>query len=107
MSTTPRRAGSASHWGSTPPLTSSSAGKIGLFTAGGYGDMRRLLRLRTDGTTGGEPINGGLFTTPNTAGASFAGQAHITMSTDGKSVYVTGLGRSTHQGRNRDLRSEK
>ena len=82
-------------------------GKIGLFTQGGHGDVRRLLRLRTDGTTGGEPLVGGLFTPPNTAVGSFAGQAHIAMSPDGKWVFVTGLGRSDRQGKSRDMRSER
>ncbi len=90
-----------------PTSMATAAGKIGLFTQGGHGDVRRLLRLRTDGTTGGEPIDGGLFTSAKTAVPSFAGQAHIAMSPDGKWVYVTGLGRSDRQGKSRDMRLEK
>ncbi|MBL8796526.1 MAG: SMP-30/gluconolactonase/LRE family protein [Planctomycetia bacterium] len=67
------------------------AGKLGCFTVGGIHDIRRLLRLRTDGTTGGEPIEGGRFT--EKAG-SFKGQGHIALSPDGKWVYVTGQGRA-------------
>ena len=84
-----------------------AAGKIALFTQGGHGDLRRLLRLRTDGTTGGESIIGGLFTPPNTAVPSYAGPGHIALSPDGKWVYVTGQGRSDRQGKNRDMRSER
>jgi len=104
------------HYGATEPFgvvqsptcMASAAGKIALFTMGGKGDLRRLLRLRTDGTTGGEPIVGGLFTRPNTAVPSFAGPAHIALSPDGKWVYVTGLGRAgAGVGNKRDMREEK
>ncbi|OAI48989.1 hypothetical protein AYO44_00890 [Planctomycetaceae bacterium SCGC AG-212-F19] len=105
------------HYGATAPFgeldhsltcIAVAAGKIGVFTDGGKGPARRLLRLRTDGTTGGEPIEGGLFTPRNTAVPSFAGQAHIALSPDGKWVYVTGLGRATAGfGNKRDMREEK
>ena len=61
----------------------------------------------SDGTTGGEPIGGGFFTPTNTPVPSFAGQAHITLSPDGKWVYVAGLGRSDRQGKFRDMRLER
>ena len=64
-----------------------AAGKIACFTKGGIHDIRRLVRLRTDGTTGGESMEGGRFT--EKAG-SFRGQAHMALSPDGKWVYVTG-----------------
>ena len=73
-----------------PTCMAAAADKIGVFTNGGLGDVRRLLRLRSDGTTGGEPITGGLFTGANTGaknpGSSFAGQAHIALSPDAKWV---------------------
>lgn len=90
-----------------PTCMAVAAGKIAVFTQGGHGDLRRLLRLRTDGTTGGEALVGGLFTPPNTPVPSFAGQGHIALSPDGKWVYVTGQGRSDRQGRNRDMRLER
>lgn len=86
----------------TPNCMAAAAGKIGLFTVGGPHDARRLLRLRTDGTTGGQVIDGAFFGPGGTvrifqgAGTinvtrSFAGPAHITLSPDGKWVYVGGL----------------
>lgn len=96
-----------------PTCMAVAAGKIGLYTRGEHHDIRRLLRLRTDGTTGGESIVGGLFTAPTNKGgqgASFAGQAHITLSPDGRWVYVTGLSRGTAKdgvGQRRDTRLER
>ncbi|OAI49023.1 hypothetical protein AYO44_01070 [Planctomycetaceae bacterium SCGC AG-212-F19] len=69
-----------------------AAGKLGLYTKGGMHDIRRLLRLQTDGTTGGEPIEGARFTDKL---PTYSGQAHIAMSPDGKWVYITGLSRKT------------
>lgn len=103
------------HYGGTEPVSSVedptcmaiAAGKIALFT-NSHGRARQLLRLRTDGTTGGESIYGGLFTPADTAVPSFAGQAHIALSPDGKWVYVTGLGRAGQGlGNRRDLRRER
>ncbi len=83
-----------------------AAGKIGAFTKGAPHDLRRLLRLRTDGTTGGESIEGPAFTPPKT---SFTGPGHIALSPDAKWVYVTGQGRATHGpfGNKRDMRQER
>ncbi len=83
-----------------------AAGKIGLFTVGAPHDLRRVLRLRTDGTTGGESVEGPAFTHPK---AAFRGQGHITMSPDGKWVFVTGQGRASHEafGNKRDMRQER
>jgi hypothetical protein len=83
-----------------------AAGKIGIYTDG-HGSPRQLLRLRTDGTTGGEPIGGGLFSPPGGAIPSFTGQSHIALSPDGKWVYVTGLGRSGASSNKRDMGKEK
>lgn len=87
-----------------------SAGKLAAFTQGGIHDVRRLLRLRTDGTTGGQPIEGGIFTgsSPAKGNPSFAGQGHIALSPDGQWVYVTGQGRNPQGfGNRRDMRREK
>jgi hypothetical protein len=88
-----------------PTCMAAAAGKIGICTDG-YGAPRRLLRLRTDGTTGGESIFGGLFTSPNMPTPSFTGQAHIALSPDGKWVYVTGLGQAGY-GNKHDIGKEK
>lgn len=102
------------HYGSTAPFgyvedatcMAAAAGKIACFTVGGIHDTRRLVRLRTDGTTGGESAEGARFT--EKAG-SYQGQAHITLSPDGKWVYVTGQGRASYNafGNERDMRREQ
>jgi DNA-binding beta-propeller fold protein YncE len=90
----------------TETSMAAAAGKIACFTTGGIHDIRRLVRLRTDGTTGGEAAEGARFTekTP-----SFQGQAHIALSPDGKWVYVTGQGRGSHGafGGQRDMQEER
>ena len=84
--------GSTDPFGYVQTLTcmAAVAGKIACFTKGGPHDIRRLIRLRTDGTSGGERVEGArLADKPN----SYAGQAHITLSPDGKWDYVTGMSR--------------
>ncbi|MBM4035991.1 MAG: hypothetical protein FJ291_30020 [Planctomycetes bacterium] len=80
-----------------PQALAAAAGKLVSVTSG-YG-ARHLLRLRTDGTTGGEPIHGALlakqFGVEN-------GQPHLALSPDGKWVYFTGIdpdGRTTGRSR--------
>jgi len=102
------------HYGATAPFgfvendtcMAVAAGKIGCFTVGGIHDTRRLVRLRTDGSTGGESAEGARFTEK---APSYQGQAHITLSPDGKWVYVSGQGRASHGafGSQRDMRLEK
>src|SRR5262249_52449127 len=95
-------------YGSTMPFhtvvdrtcMATAAGKIGIFTKGGFGDVRRLLRLRSDGTTGGEPLEGAIFSDKANGAHSYQGQAHMAMSPDGKWVYVTGLYRHAVEWRN-------
>ncbi|HUT33634.1 MAG TPA: hypothetical protein VNE39_09155 [Planctomycetota bacterium] len=69
-----------------PQSLAAAAGKLVSVTSG-YG-ARHLLRLRTDGTTGGEPVLGALlakqFSVEN-------GQPHLALSPDGKWMYFTGL----------------
>lgn len=80
-----------------PHSLAAAGGKLVSVTSG-YG-ARHLLRLRADGTTGGEPVHGALlakqFSVEN-------GAPHLALSPDGKWVYFTGIdpeGRNAGRGR--------
>ncbi|OAI48998.1 hypothetical protein AYO44_00935 [Planctomycetaceae bacterium SCGC AG-212-F19] len=95
-------------YGSTMPFDAiadrtcmaAAGGKIGIYTRGGFGDVRRLLRVRSDGTTGGEPVEGPILSDKANGPFSYQGQAHMTLSPDGQWVYVTGLYRKSVEWRN-------
>jgi hypothetical protein len=69
-------------------VIAAGGGKIALFTSG-YRDQRTLLRLRADGSSGGESMAGQIIR----AGIStLSGSMFAAMSHDGKWVYLSGLG---------------
>ncbi|MBL8799934.1 MAG: SMP-30/gluconolactonase/LRE family protein, partial [Planctomycetia bacterium] len=79
-----------------------AAGKMCMYTKGGFFDRRRLLRLRTDGTTGGEALEGATFN-GDAKNRSFAGQGHIALSPDARWVYVSGMACSPGVGNKRGV----
>ncbi|MCX7806485.1 MAG: hypothetical protein N3A38_15060, partial [Planctomycetota bacterium] len=72
-----------------PCSLTAAAGRIVLVQSGGYGKLY-LLRMRNDGTTGGDPLVGALL--DSRFGPSRR-QMHLALSPDGKWIYVTRISR--------------
>jgi DNA-binding beta-propeller fold protein YncE len=68
-------------------------GKLAMYTTG-YRELRNIVRLRTDGATGGESAVGQVLRTPE---SSLSGPMCMAMSHDGKWVYLSGMGMGTYQ----------
>jgi sugar lactone lactonase YvrE len=69
-------------------VIATGGGRIAMFNSG-YRELRTLLRLRTDGTSGGESTIGQVLRTPE---SSLYGAMFPAMSPDGKWVYLSGFG---------------
>ena len=92
-------------------------GRIAFYTKGGLNDVRRVLRLTTEGTTPLEGIEGAPFGASQLVWAgeggrgakvpiTFASPAHLAISPDGKWLYVSGLAMAQERYM-RDMREER